>query len=45
LNSAQVAQVRKMRAEGASVSLIGKVVGVSRPTVYRALEDNYRVAS
>jgi DNA invertase Pin-like site-specific DNA recombinase len=44
LNSAQVTQVRKMRAEGASVSHIGKVVGVSRLTVYRALEDGYRVA-
>ena len=44
LNKVQVAQVRKMRAEGASVSHIGQVVGVSRPTVYRALEDGYRVA-
>lgn len=44
LNRAQVTQVRKMRAEGASVSMIGKVVGTSRPTIYRALEDSYRVA-
>ena len=45
LNKAQVEQARKLRAEGASVSHIGKVLGVSRPTVYRALEDGYRVAS
>ena len=44
LNKAQVQEVRRLRAEGASVSHIGKVVGVSRPTVYRALEDGYRVA-
>ena len=44
LNKAQVAQVRIMRAEGASIATIGQVVGVSRPTVYRALEDGYRVA-
>lgn len=44
LNRAQVDQVRKMRSEGASISHIGKVVGVSRPTVYRALDDSYRVA-
>lgn len=44
LNIAQVEQVRKMQAEGASVSHIGKVFGVSRPTVYRALDDTYRAA-
>ncbi len=44
LNKAQVTQVRKMRADGSSVSTIGKVVGVSRPTIYRALEEKYRVA-
>lgn len=44
LNKAQVEQVRKMRTEGASVAHIGKVFSVSRPTIYRALEDGYRVA-
>lgn len=44
LNAKQVEQVRKMRAEGASIATIGQVVGVSRPTVYRALEESYRVA-
>jgi DNA invertase Pin-like site-specific DNA recombinase len=44
LNKAQVEQARKLRAEGASVSHIGKVLGVSRPTIYRALEHRYRVA-
>lgn len=45
LNQAQVEEVRKMRSEGSSIARIGKIVGVSRPTIYRALADDYRVAS
>lgn len=45
LNRVQVEQVRKMRAEGAAIATIGKVVGASRQTVYRALDDGYRAAS
>lgn len=44
LNSTQVEEVRRLRAEGASVSRIGRLFGISRPTVYRALDEGYRAA-
>jgi DNA invertase Pin-like site-specific DNA recombinase len=34
----QVRQARKMFADGESVAAIARVLGVSRPTVYRYLE-------
>ena len=44
LSATQVAEARRLRAEGASISHIGKLFGVSRPTVYRALDEGYRAA-
>lgn len=44
LNRTQVAEARRLRAQGASISHIGKLFGVSRPTVYRALDEGYRAA-
>jgi DNA invertase Pin-like site-specific DNA recombinase len=45
LNREQVDLVNQLRSSGKSVAHIGKIVGASRPTVYRALEGNYRVSS
>jgi putative DNA-invertase from lambdoid prophage Rac len=44
LNRTQVAEARRLRAEGATISQIGRLFGVSRPTVYRALDESYRAA-
>lgn len=45
LNQTQVEEIRRLRADGASIARIGKLFGVSRPTVYRALDDNYRAVA
>jgi putative DNA-invertase from lambdoid prophage Rac len=46
LNKAQVAQVKVLRDGGMSIAGIGKVMGgVSRPTVYRALEPGYKAVA
>lgn len=45
LNRTQVEEIRRLRADGASIARIGKLFGVSRPTVYRALDDNYRAVA
>jgi DNA invertase Pin-like site-specific DNA recombinase len=45
LNADQIVFVRRMRHEGESIASIGKIVGVSRPTIYRALDSGYRVSA
>ncbi|MGP5497409.1 recombinase family protein [Corynebacterium flavescens] len=39
LSAEQVAQAKEMKASGSAVTAIAKALGVSRPTVYRALES------
>lgn len=36
----QIAAVHEMRAGGKSIALVSRIVGLSRPTIYRILEDS-----
>lgn len=44
LSAEQVIMIKKSIAEGQKKSVIAKTVGISRETLYRYLDDNYRAA-
>lgn len=44
LSPEQVISIKKSIAEGQKKSVIAKTVGISRETLYRYLDDNYRAA-